>query len=105
MKTHYDVLGVPFDADYETIKAAYRRALKKHHPDLADGSGADDLQSKQIIDAHAVLRDPGQRARYDQTLKHRRQQRRRLFLIITLLTAGVVCVGTLVAVALLFNGR
>jgi curved DNA-binding protein CbpA len=103
MKTHYDVLGVPSDADYETIKAAYRKALKKHHPDLTDGSGAAELRSKRIIDAHAVLRDPGQRARYDQTLKHRRQQRRRLFIIIALLTACIVCIGSLLAIGVMIN--
>jgi hypothetical protein len=32
-KAHYDVLGVPSDADEATIRKAYRRVAKKAHPD------------------------------------------------------------------------
>ncbi|WP_316207979.1 J domain-containing protein, partial [Bradyrhizobium sp. SZCCHNR3008] len=34
MKTHYEVLGVSPCADIETIKQAFRKAVKAHHPDL-----------------------------------------------------------------------
>ena len=95
MKTHYDVLGVPFGADYDTIKAAYRKALKTYHPDLHEGDAGAERLSKQIIDAHAVLKDPDQRALYDEYILHYRQQRRRLFLIAMLLSAGLACGGTL----------
>ena len=95
MKTHYDVLGVPFGADYETIKAAYRKALKVYHPDLHEGNANAERLSKQIIDAHAVLKDPDQRALYDEYILHRGQQRRRLFLITLMLTVGLACGGTL----------
>lgn len=93
MKTHYDVLGVPFGADYETIKAAYRTALKAYHPDLNEGEPTAEMISKRIIDAHAVLKDPAKRALYDQQLLHRKLQRRRMFLITMLLT-GVVVFGS-----------
>lgn len=33
MESHYEVLGVPPDADRDTVKAAYRALLKDHHPD------------------------------------------------------------------------
>lgn len=33
MESHYDVLGVSPDADMDEIRAAYRRLLKRHHPD------------------------------------------------------------------------
>ncbi len=96
MKTHYDILGVPFGADYETIRAAYRKALKVYHPDLHEGSASAERLSKQIIDAHAVLKDPDQRVLYDEYILHHRQQRRRLFLITLMLTAGLACGGGLV---------
>jgi tetratricopeptide (TPR) repeat protein/curved DNA-binding protein CbpA len=95
MKTHYDVLGVPFGADYETIRAAYRKALKVYHPDLHEGDAAAARLSKEIIDAHAVLKDPDQRALYDEYVLHHRQQRRRLFLITAMLCAGLACGGSL----------
>ncbi|MDU1691790.1 MAG: J domain-containing protein, partial [Bradyrhizobium sp.] len=37
MKTHYQVLGVSPRADLDTIKRAFRRAAKAHHPDLTGG--------------------------------------------------------------------
>lgn len=94
MKTHYDVLGVPFGADHATIRAAYRKALKTYHPDLHDGDATAELLSKRIIDAHAVLKDPEQRALYDEYLLHHRQQRGRL-IAITVLSAGLACGGSL----------
>ncbi len=81
MKTHYDALGVSRDADYETIKAAYRRALKAAHPDLHDGSEAADRHSQQIIAAYAVLKDPVQRSWYDHNLQNQRRRLRLLVMI------------------------
>ncbi|MFH0901672.1 MAG: J domain-containing protein [Pseudomonadota bacterium] len=31
---HYAVLELPYGADFETVKAAYRRLMRKYHPDL-----------------------------------------------------------------------
>ncbi|RJQ66448.1 MAG: hypothetical protein C4519_25560, partial [Desulfobacteraceae bacterium] len=33
----YDVLGIAPGADEQTIKRAYRRLAKKHHPDVNPG--------------------------------------------------------------------
>lgn len=33
LKADFGWLGVPFGADYETCKAAYKKLLKIHHPD------------------------------------------------------------------------
>lgn len=33
MSNHYDALGVPKNADPATIKRAYRRKSREHHPD------------------------------------------------------------------------
>lgn len=94
MKTHYDVLGVPFGADFETIRAAYRKALKAYHPDLHEGNAAAELISKKIIDAYAALKHPEQRAQYDEYVL-RRRQRHRLVLITAILSAGLACGGSL----------
>jgi curved DNA-binding protein CbpA len=51
--SHYETLGVPEDADAETIKKAYRRNATKAHPDK--GGSVD------------VLLDPERRRRYDRT--------------------------------------
>jgi len=59
----YTALGVPKDADAETIRQAHRKAAKKHHPD-ANGNAAN---FREINEAYMILRDPGKRARYDAT--------------------------------------
>ena len=33
LKEHYDVLQVPYDAEPQQIKAAYKRLAQKYHPD------------------------------------------------------------------------
>ena len=33
LKYHYDVLGLPYSADQEEIKAAYKKMAQKYHPD------------------------------------------------------------------------
>ena len=52
MMTLYDVLGVSPDADPETIKQAFRKAVKAHHPDLQGGDAA---ASRRVITANASL--------------------------------------------------
>lgn len=64
-KDPYQVLGVPRDADAETIKAAFRRQAMEHHPDRNPGDRAAEERFKELSEAYALLRDPEQRARYD----------------------------------------
>jgi curved DNA-binding protein CbpA len=62
--SHYKVLQVDPEAEAEVIQAAYRRLARKYHPDVApDAESA--ARMTAINAAWAVLRDPGQRARYD----------------------------------------
>ena len=61
--THYDTLGVPKDADADTIKRAYRRKSKAAHPDK--GGAHTDMVA--INRAYDTLSDPEKRERYDQT--------------------------------------
>jgi curved DNA-binding protein CbpA len=76
MKTLYDVLGVRPDADAETIKQAFRRAVKAHHPDLQGGDAAANRRVKAVITANEILRDPERRAAYDRHLEFQRQRAR-----------------------------
>ena len=59
----YEVLELPPDATASQIKDAYRKAVKKFHPDVS--KGADDDSIKIINEAYAILSDPDRRARYD----------------------------------------
>lgn len=62
--THYETLGVQPDASPEEIKAAYRVAASKAHPDKPGGS---DEAMQKVNRAHDTLRDPQARQRYDET--------------------------------------
>src|SRR4051812_16680758 len=62
---YYDLLGVPRGADDATIKAAYRRLAKEHHPDRKNGCKEAEAHFKAINEAYDVLKDPQKRAAYD----------------------------------------
>lgn len=62
---YYDVLGVQRGADPETIKAAYRKLAKEHHPDRHNGCTKREAQFKAINEAYDCLKDPQKRAAYD----------------------------------------
>ena len=59
---YYKTLGVPRDADADTIKKAFRKLARKHHPD----AGGDETKFKEINEAYEVLSDEKKRALYDQ---------------------------------------
>src|SRR5437588_8238099 len=63
---YYAILGVPIDADSETIKRAYRQLARRYHPDLAGPGGA--VQMKRVNRAYDVLSDPEKRLNYDTIL-------------------------------------
>jgi curved DNA-binding protein CbpA/Tfp pilus assembly protein PilF len=73
IRTLYDVLGVRRDADPETIKQAFRRAVKAYHPDRSGGEVAASETFHDIIAASEILRDPEQRAVYDRQLALERE--------------------------------
>lgn len=61
---YYEVLGVPHDADEQTIKKAYHKLAMKWHPDRNSSPDAE-ATFKKIAKAYAILKDPKKRARYD----------------------------------------
>lgn len=61
-KDYYKILGVARDADERTIKKAYRRLAREHHPD----KGGSQEKMAEINEAFGVLGDAELRARYDQ---------------------------------------
>jgi hypothetical protein len=58
------VLQVDPSAEQEVIEAAYRRLVRKYHPDVnpAPAAGA---RMKELIEAYAMVRDPARRAEFD----------------------------------------
>jgi DnaJ-class molecular chaperone len=63
-KDYYKILGVDRKADTKTIRSAYRKLARKHHPDVAKGKHNED-RFKEITEAYEVLSDPDKRSRYD----------------------------------------
>lgn len=63
-KSFYDVLGVSKDATENEIKKAYRKLVRKYHPDVSKAKDADE-KIAEINNAYETLRDPEKRAEYD----------------------------------------
>jgi curved DNA-binding protein CbpA len=71
MNTLYNLLGIPPDADNETLKKAFREAVKATHPDIHADHPDALSRFRQIVAAYALLRDSKQRATYDWLLHQR----------------------------------
>jgi curved DNA-binding protein CbpA len=71
MNTLYNLLGIPPDADNETLKKAFREAVKATHPDTHTDEPDALSRFRQIVAANALLRDAKQRATYDWLLQKR----------------------------------
>lgn len=68
MRTLYDFLGALPDDDAESLRAAFREAVKGAHPDLNPGDADAALRFRQIVRANEILSDTRQRATYDRLL-------------------------------------
>lgn len=58
----YEILGLGKNADQKSIKKAWRRLCKTHHPDR----GGDPEKFKECEQAYEVLSDPAKRELYDE---------------------------------------
>jgi tetratricopeptide (TPR) repeat protein len=68
METLYDLLGALPNDDAESLRSAFRRAVKGTHPDINPGDPLAALRFRQIVRANEILNDPHQRAAYDHLL-------------------------------------
>lgn len=68
MKTLYDLLGAHPEDDAESLKSAFRKAVKETHPDVHPGDPNAPMRFRQLVRANAILSDAEQRAAYDQLL-------------------------------------
>ena len=65
-RDYYEVLGIARGAGEDEIKKAYRKVAMQYHPDRNPGDAGAEAKFKEATEAYEVLRDPQQRARYDQ---------------------------------------
>lgn len=63
----YEVLGVDRRATEDELRSAYRKLVKRWHPDRHQGGdkAQADAKIKEINEAYEVLSDPDKRAKYD----------------------------------------
>ena len=80
-ETHYEVLNVKEDANYEDIRASYRSAALSLHPDkllkTSDTSSSDQAISEKFLKVHKaweILSDATSRLIYDKELKNSRRE-------------------------------
>ncbi len=65
MRDPYETLGVDRAADDAEVKAAFRRAAARHHPDRNRGDPDAQRRFTEINGAYQILGDPEKRAAYD----------------------------------------
>ena len=68
MDTLYDLLGALPRDDAETLRVAFRKAVKGAHPDLRPDDPDAAVRFRQIVRANDILLDKDQRAVYDHLL-------------------------------------
>ena len=68
---HYSLLGVTFMATNAEITQAYRRAMKRAHPDrqTPERRAAAEEAARRLNAAYTVLSDPIKRQAYDRTIR------------------------------------
>ncbi|MDO5090081.1 MAG: DnaJ C-terminal domain-containing protein [Cardiobacteriaceae bacterium] len=66
-QSHYDTLGVAPDASADDIKKAYRKLVRRYHPDVSSEPDAA-AKASAINQAYNILKDPEKRAAYDAEL-------------------------------------
>ncbi|HEV8131332.1 MAG TPA: J domain-containing protein [Acidobacteriota bacterium] len=68
MTNYYKVLGIRNSASRSEVKSAYRKLARLRHPDVNGGSEKAAKEFALLSKAYRVLRDPQERAYYDEQL-------------------------------------
>lgn len=77
-RDYYDILGIAHDATREEVRAAFRREVKRWHPDLHPEHGkSGEALLCAVEDAWKVLGDPARRRAYDRGIRMHRLRRHR----------------------------
>ena len=117
-RDYYAILGVPSDADEQTIKRAYRQLARRYHPDAVarradqpepteqasqaevvteEGSHAPDTtvdRFREIQEAYELLADPQQREAYDHWRRQQGLDRPPAFVLSTIVSHEMLpCLG------------
>jgi DnaJ domain len=69
METLYDLLGALPNDDADDLRAAFRRAVKRAHPDVNPEDPDAGLKFRRIVRANEILGDAEQRGAYDHLLE------------------------------------
>jgi DnaJ-class molecular chaperone len=65
MRDPYEVLGVPRGASAATIKSAYRKLAKKHHPDANKSDPKSAARFAELNAANEIIGDEAKRKQFD----------------------------------------
>jgi curved DNA-binding protein CbpA len=65
--TYYETLGIPWDASSNAIRDAYRRLVRRYHPDITGSGSADKF--REVQEAYETLGQSARRRAYDRRLR------------------------------------
>ena len=67
-RNYYSILGIPKTESLQGIQRAFRRIVKRYHPDIVGPNWIN--QFHDIVEAYNTLSDPDRRTSYNEALKH-----------------------------------
>lgn len=73
-RNYYEILGVAREADFGTIKQAYRKLARQYHPDLNPGDRVAEEKFKLLGEAYEILSDTDKRAQYERFSQYWKQK-------------------------------
>ena len=63
---HYSILGVYPSSNNDELDLAFKEKIKIYHPDVFEGDKAyAEQETKKIIEAYSILKDPIKKSEYD----------------------------------------